>query len=86
MQGSVAFNALTARQAARANDSNASKRAPIGVDRHADPFEPLFSPVTVPALLRLVLLGLAMMLLPILLPLAAGRRLFGHRRRTPVIF
>lgn len=37
-------------------------------------------------ILNLILLGLGMMLLPVLLPFVAGRRLFGRRRPTPFVF
>ena len=58
-----------------------SRLAPIVVERPA-----LWPTRAFPTILSLILLGLGMMLLPVLLPFVAGRRLFGRRRSTPIVF
>jgi hypothetical protein len=86
MQGSIGFDAMAGRCAARvrANSHRRWHRVPVRSGPRFDPFDPLFTPVTVAAVSRLILLGLGMALLPILLPFVAGGRLLGRTRPPPV--
>ena len=88
MQGSIGFDPLAGRYAARirAREVRRAKQVAVRADRHPDPFDPLFTPLTIATTAKMILLGLGMALLPVLLPFVAGGHLLARKRRAPPVF